>query len=58
VHDLKICWLAPPADSVAMAGVSFGKDENECSYMVLDVEPVSDILTIPIDRQVFAFERI
>src|SRR3954453_20062763 len=49
--DLKVCLLVVSADVIALADTALLSNEYQGTGVVLDVQPVPDILPFAIDRQ-------
>ena len=58
VDDLEISPLAAPADIVAMSGTPLGENQRECSDVVINIEPVTDMPAVSVHRQRLSFDRI
>ena len=56
--DLKVGPLVASAHIVGLAEASLRCNHGQRAGMVLDIEPVPDVVALAIDRQRFAFERV
>ena len=57
-HDLKICFFVMAADIIHLVRFPLLKDQQEGAGVVLDMEPVPDIVAFAVDRQWFAFKCV
>src|SRR6266550_7216133 len=58
LNYVKVRALVAAADIVRLTKPPFGKDQVERSGMILDIEPVADIGTFPIDRKRLTLQAI
>ncbi|KFB66919.1 MAG: hypothetical protein CAPSK01_003858 [Candidatus Accumulibacter vicinus] len=58
VYDVEIGFFVPAADIVGLAGTTGFKDAPDGTAVVLDVEPVANLLAVAIDGQGLAGEGI
>src|SRR5712691_11863889 len=49
-HDFEVGALAIAADIVAVTGLPAGQDGVESAGMIVDIEPVADIVALAVDR--------
>lgn len=56
LDDGKIGSFVAPANVVGIADIAAFENERQRLGMILNVEPVADILTIAVDRERFATE--
>ena len=57
LHDIDIGPLGVAADIVALPHASFVQDHEQSASVVLDVEPVTDIVALPVDGDRLAVQR-
>lgn len=58
MHHFDVLLLIMAADVVGLADHTFGHDFVQCTGMVFDVKPITDLVTFAVDRQRLAFQRI
>ncbi len=51
VNDVEIAFLADAADAIFRSDRSLRRDQQKRAHMVVDMQPVADILAIAIDGQ-------
>ncbi len=56
IDDVEIVALAVAADVVGLARPAALEDCADCRTVIVDEEPVADVLAIPVNRQLLAFE--
>src|SRR5258706_2382665 len=57
-HDLDVGALAAGADIVFLAGPAVAENLDQSAGMVVDIKPVPDIFSAPVDSDRLAFERV
>ena len=58
MHDVEIGFLVPAADVVHLAQPALGQHRADRAAMILDVQPVADLLAVAVHRQRLARERV
>src|SRR5690606_9552381 len=58
LHDFEICALVPSADIIFFTWAALLQNEIQSVRMVIDIEPVSDIVAFAINGQWLFLERI
>lgn len=51
MDDLQVGFFVPPANVIRFPDYAIGEDPPNRNAMVFYVEPVTDLLTIPVDGQ-------
>ncbi|KVK77358.1 hypothetical protein WS90_22390 [Burkholderia cepacia] len=58
MHNFDVPFLVPATNVISLAERTIGENGANCRAVIFDVEPVTNLLAIAIDRQRLARERI
>ena len=58
LHDLQIRPFRSAPDQVSLSNAAFSQHRLKRAGMILDVEPVANVLALPVNRKLFLLDRI